>query len=95
MPRLRVWILATATILTGCGTNSATTELIERSWALCVHNDGLRRIDNVSLLQESESCGFKCARATGFVVNDGDVRCKNGATFSTSVRIFDPSTKQN
>jgi hypothetical protein len=81
-------ILAVALALSGCGNGEtrAYSQLINAANQVCQVNGGVSYISYPDWEKEIVSCGYRCSRATGFVIYSGNAHCRNGAMFSIQVK---------
>lgn len=76
-------------LLLGCSPEGyvVTQELIVQGNSICINNGGLASVEYLDYSNEYESCGYKCRKPTGFVVNTGILRCVNGLSKKVSIRL--------
>lgn len=75
-------LISVVIVLTGCSKDGVTTVHIQQAQELCANNGDVKSITNADYWGDSESCGYRCTKATGKTVYRADVSCNNGSKFS-------------
>jgi hypothetical protein len=76
-------VLCGALGLAACDSNGPVTDRhIAMATEKCAVNGGLNSVQQASTSKETESCGYKCSRATGRYEYSAAFSCKNGASFN-------------
>jgi hypothetical protein len=83
MYKLALYVVLCGSLgLAACGNSGPVTEQhIAMATQKCEVNDGLRQVELAGRTRETESCGYRCSRATGKYEYTETFSCKNGARF--------------